>query len=250
MDDDVAQRPGKAHLLGAGGEGVVRVGVLGDEYKILVLRIRDQSQLLMTHLLGEFGEVFSGESLREILKAHLFPPEWFEIDHNRLESDLLLNDSIESLCMSHRVDRLAAGLGDAMARMQSLLRKDMAQKGVSLAQARTLNTLEREGPRPLSELAALEQVSQPAMSNLVARMELKGHVRRSSDAADGRVVIVSITGAGSSALNGLLQHRADILAERLSDLSASDVAALENALPALGRLIVELGDRRTVGTTR
>jgi DNA-binding MarR family transcriptional regulator len=152
--------------------------------------------------------------------------------------------------MSHRVARLGADLGEATARMQSLLRKDLAQKGVSLAQARTLNTLEREGARPLSELAALEQVSQPAMSNLVARMEVKGHVRRSSDAADGRVVIVSITGAGRAALNGLLQHRADLLADHLSELSENELAALESALPALGRLVLALGDRRTVGAPR
>ena len=152
--------------------------------------------------------------------------------------------------MSNRADRLANGLGEATARMQSLLRKDMAQKGVSLAQARTLATLEREGPRPLSELAALEQVSQPAMSNLVVRMELKGHVRRSSVAADGRVVIVSITGPGRAALSRLLQRRADLLAERLTELSSDDLVALEAALPALGHLVLALGDRRTVGSTR
>jgi DNA-binding MarR family transcriptional regulator len=152
--------------------------------------------------------------------------------------------------MSPRIDRLAAGLGEATARMQSLLRKDMAQKGVSLAQARTLATLEREGPRPLTELAALEQVSQPAMSNLVARMELKGHVRRLSDVGDGRVVIVSITGAGRAALNGLLQRRADLLAEHLSELPSSEVAALEAALPVLGHLVLALGDRRAVGAGR
>ncbi|MEA2644897.1 MAG: hypothetical protein QOG08_1923 [Chloroflexota bacterium] len=134
--------------------------------------------------------------------------------------------------------------------MQALLRKHLAQKGVSLSQARTLGTLEREGPRPLTELATLEQVSQPAMSYLVARMELNGHVRRSSDADDGRVVIVSITAAGRGAVRELLQRRADLLADQLSDLHPGDIAALEAALPALRHLIGGLEARRTVGAVR
>lgn len=134
--------------------------------------------------------------------------------------------------------------------MQSLLRKDLAQKGVSLAQARTLGTLEREGPRPLTELASLEQVSQPAMSYLVGRMEVNGHVRRSSDAGDGRVVIVSITAAGRGVVKGLLQRRAALLADHLADLSASEIAALEAALPALGHLVGGLEGMRTVGAAR
>jgi DNA-binding MarR family transcriptional regulator len=134
--------------------------------------------------------------------------------------------------------------------MQSLLRKDLAQKGVSLAQARTLGTLEREGPRPLTELASLEQVSQPAMSYLVGRMEVNGHVRRSSDAGDGRVVIVSITAAGRGVVKGLLLRRAALLADHLADLSASEIAALEAALPALGHLVGGLEGMRTVGAAR
>jgi DNA-binding MarR family transcriptional regulator len=156
---------------------------------------------------------------------------------------------IESLCMSHRVDHLAHAFGDATARIQALLRKEMA-RNVSLAQARTLATLEREGPQPLTELAELEQVSQPAMSYLVARLELKGQIRRSSDAGDARVVIVSITSAGRTALNALLQRRTDLLARHLSKLPSSEVEALEAALPALSDLILGLEGRTAVGATR
>jgi DNA-binding MarR family transcriptional regulator len=152
--------------------------------------------------------------------------------------------------MSQRTDRLAADLGESTARMQALLRKSLAQKGVSLSQARTLGTLVREGPRPLTELATLEQVSQPAMSYLVARMELNDHVRRSSDAGDGRVVIVSITSAGRGAVKELLHRRAGLLADQLSDLSPGEITALEAALPALWHLISRLEERRTVGALR
>ena len=81
MDDDVAQRPGKADVLGTGGESVVRIGVGRDEDKVLVLCIRDQNELLFAHLLSEVGEVFSAESLAELLEAHFFPSHRFEVDH-------------------------------------------------------------------------------------------------------------------------------------------------------------------------
>jgi DNA-binding MarR family transcriptional regulator len=152
--------------------------------------------------------------------------------------------------MSLRTDRLAAALGESTARMQSLVRKDLARKGVSLSQARTLGTLEREGPRPLTELATLEQISQPAMSYLVGRMELTGHVRRSPDAGDGRVVIVSITAAGRGVVKELLQRRAGLLADHLSELPPSEIAALEAALPAFSHLIGSLEGMRTVSAAR
>jgi DNA-binding MarR family transcriptional regulator len=88
------------------------------------------------------------------------------------------------------------------------------------------------------------------MSYLVARMELNGHVRRSSDVDDGRVVIVSITAAGRGAVKELLQRRAGLLADQLSDLPPGEIAALEAALPALRHLIGALEERRTVGAVR
>jgi DNA-binding MarR family transcriptional regulator len=151
--------------------------------------------------------------------------------------------------MPDRVASMANDLGEAMARIQSLLRKEMTHHGVSLAQARTLATLQREGPRPLTDLAALEQVSQPSMSYLVARMEANGHVGRSSNADDGRVVIVSITDAGRTLLNGLLNRRAEFLREHLAHLSTREIAALETVLPVLAHLVLVLEDRRAVASS-
>src|SRR5258708_8080873 len=126
--------------------------------------------------------------------------------------------------MADRINRTAKALGDATARIQAVVRREIAHSGTSLAQARTLATLEREGPRPLTELAELEQVSQPSMSYLVARMELKGHVGRSADSGDRRVVIVSITDAGRTALAGLLHRRAKLLAHYLGQLPPAALA--------------------------
>jgi DNA-binding MarR family transcriptional regulator len=148
--------------------------------------------------------------------------------------------------VADRLDRVAEILGDAIARIQSHTRREIARSGASLAQGRTLATLERDGPRSLTELAAIEQVSQPSMSYLVSRLELKGHVRRSADSDDGRIAVVSITGAGRGALRHLLKPRTKLLAEHLAQLPAGEVAALEAALPVLDHLILALGERRVV----
>jgi len=148
--------------------------------------------------------------------------------------------------MSEGHERVADALGEVVARIQSVVRREMAQAGISLAQGRTLATLEREGPRPLTWLAEVEQVTQPSMSYLVGRMEAAGLILRSADPDDGRLVIVSITAAGRAALGEIIDRRTQLLARKLGGLEAADQAALQGALPAFARLLATLEERRPV----
>jgi DNA-binding MarR family transcriptional regulator len=143
--------------------------------------------------------------------------------------------------------RVAADLGDAISRLNSRLRRDIVESGVSLARARTLATLDRQGPRRLTDLALAEQVAQPTMSDLVARLEADGLVKRAGDEADGRTVVVSITAAGRRCLARLIDRRAESIERTLSDLPAEDRAAVAAALPALGRLLKKMEERNAVG---
>jgi DNA-binding MarR family transcriptional regulator len=126
---------------------------------------------------------------------------------------------------------VAAGLE----RLLSLIRW-LSPRGLSLTAAATLTTLERSGPRRLTELAADEGVTQPAMTQLVARLEASGLVERCADPHDGRVVHVQITDAGRD----LVARRRTVRAERLSGLlaalSPADQEALAAALPAMNAL--------------
>ncbi|MFD0592843.1 hypothetical protein ACFQZ4_10040 [Catellatospora coxensis] len=74
------------------------------------------------------------------------------------------------------------------------------------------------------------------MTQIVTRLERDALAARTADPADRRVVLVEITQAGRD----LLRHRRDVRAERvaalLAQLDAADRAAIEAALPALGRL--------------
>jgi DNA-binding MarR family transcriptional regulator len=146
--------------------------------------------------------------------------------------------------------RLAAEFADAIARLNTQLRSDFVKAGVSLARARTLGTLQREGPRRLSDLAVAEQVAQPTMSALVARLEEDGLVSRTGDETDGRTVLVSITDAGRTSFVRIRARRSHSFQQALSRLSPEDRDAIAAALPALDRLLESFQDRQVVGAHR
>src|SRR5712664_4478057 len=91
---------------------------------------------------------------------------------------------------------LAAGVAAGLERLFGLFRSLSPPDGLSLTAAATLATLERSGPRRLTALAAREGVTQPAMTQLVARLQDAGLVRREADPTDGRVVQVRLTDQG------------------------------------------------------
>src|SRR5258705_11813900 len=80
-----------------------------------------------------------------------------------------------------------ARLTVAVERLFSLLRHGNPPNDISLTAASTLRRLEREGPWRLTELAAAEGVTQPAMTQLVQRLERDGLCGRAPDPAAGRV---------------------------------------------------------------
>jgi DNA-binding MarR family transcriptional regulator len=120
-----------------------------------------------------------------------------------------------------------------------LLRRLTPADGIGLTAASTLRRLVRDGDHRLSELAAAERVSQPAMTQLVSRLERDGLVRRGAHPGDGRVVIVAVTDAGRAVLDRRHDTRVARLEELLAQLPAADRAAIVAALPAFERLTAE-----------
>jgi DNA-binding MarR family transcriptional regulator len=121
-------------------------------------------------------------------------------------------------------------------RFYEALRRLTPRAELSLTAASTLRRLERSGPHRLCELFAPEGVSQPAMTQLVTRLEKEGLAERGGDPADGRVVVVSITDAGRAAVARRREGRAQALSTLMSGLSETEYAAIVAALPALERL--------------
>lgn len=106
-------------------------------------------------------------------------------------------------------------------------------RDISLTAASTLATLERGGPCRLTDLAEIEGVAQPSMTTLVTGLERSGLAERQPSPADGRVVLVALTPAGTAYLRARRQARAQKLAALIAQLPAAVVSALAQAVPAM-----------------
>ena len=106
-------------------------------------------------------------------------------------------------------------------------------RDLSLTALSSLATLERSGPRRLTDLAGGEGVTQPSMSAIVSQLERLGLVERRSDAADGRVVRVAITSEGTAHLNTLRRIGASVFDVLIDKLDASESAALARGTPVV-----------------
>ncbi|HET9171054.1 MAG TPA: MarR family transcriptional regulator [Actinospica sp.] len=109
-------------------------------------------------------------------------------------------------------------------------------RDMSITSAATLATLHSTGPRRITDLAANEGVTQPAMTVLVRVMEESGLVERRGDAADKRVTLVHLTEAGASYVQTRRQAGVDAFARLIDELADDEVEALLAALPALAHL--------------
>jgi DNA-binding MarR family transcriptional regulator len=136
------------------------------------------------------------------------------------------------------IDAIAAGLVPAASRLTRLLLRRTPQR-ISRSEAGLLSSL-AGGPRRITELADLEGHAQPTMTLLVKRLEERGWVGRRRDAADGRVVLVSLTDAGTAALADVRAAYRTVLRDHLAAVPDAQVAALLTATEALEALLSAL----------
>lgn len=138
--------------------------------------------------------------------------------------------SVEAMDLVANLERLVTFIRGLTPNDQSL----------SLTSASTLRMIERDGPQRISELAQRQAVTQPAMTQLVTRLERDGLAERRGSAEDARVVLVGITAAGRDLLTRRREARAQRLSELLDTLPAGDRRAIVAAMPALN-LLADLG---------
>jgi DNA-binding MarR family transcriptional regulator len=133
------------------------------------------------------------------------------------------------------IDAVAGALVPAASRVTRLLLR-RAPLRISRSEAGLLSAL-TSGPRRITELADLEGHAQPTMTLLVKRLEERGWVARRRDPADGRVVLVSLTDAGTAALEDVRAAYRTVLRDHLVALSDEQIAALLTATEALQMLL-------------
>lgn len=111
-----------------------------------------------------------------------------------------------------------------------------APRDISLTSVGTLSTLDRTGPRRLTDLAVIEGITQPSMTSLVTSLEQAGLVERRKDPADRRVVLIALTESGATYVRERRRTTGELFARLLGKLPPDEVAALVAAIPALDHL--------------
>lgn len=139
----------------------------------------------------------------------------------------------------HRAERQAATGTALYTLLIAAVRRN--PRTMSMTSLSTLSTLNRTGPRRITELAVIEGVTQPSMTALVKVLERDGMVERRGDPNDGRVALVAVTKAGSDLVRARRRAGAEAFAQLIDKLPDDEAATLEAAIPALERLR-ELGE--------
>lgn len=149
--------------------------------------------------------------------------------------------SIDAAIRGRHLDEIAEALPQ---RTSALSRLFLAHTTfcVSLTEIGVLRSL-RARPHRITELAADERVTQPAITLLVNRLQERGWVQRLADPSDRRAVLVSLTPAGEEALAQLRAEYRALLHEEMATLDDSDVRTLASAVEILDRLIDRLAER-------
>jgi DNA-binding MarR family transcriptional regulator len=134
-----------------------------------------------------------------------------------------------------RIDHVAGHLMPHAALLGRLLLKQLPDE-IPRTEAGLLNTL-TDAPRRVTELAELEGLAQPTVTQLVQRLEQRGWVTRERHAGDGRVVLVTVTDAGRAKLEEFRAQVSAALSPHIDAMSDEQIAALETATLTLGSLV-------------
>jgi DNA-binding MarR family transcriptional regulator len=132
---------------------------------------------------------------------------------------------------------VANGLRPTLLHLNRRLRKELGPLGITGGQASLLWAIRSKPGLGVRELAEREGVSPPAMTAYVNRLEAAGLVVRTRSQRDRRRVELALTEEGVRVLRSARSRRTAWLAARLKRLEPEELAAIEDALPALRKLI-------------
>ncbi len=136
---------------------------------------------------------------------------------------------------AERIDEIAEAL-PTRASMLSRLFIARTSLPVSCTEAGVLQALS-VGPCRVTELAAREGVTQPAITLLVNRLGERGWVYRESEPSDGRVVLVALTANGREVWARLRAEYRALLHAEMASLDDEDITVLARAIEILDGVI-------------
>jgi DNA-binding MarR family transcriptional regulator len=134
---------------------------------------------------------------------------------------------------------VANRLRPVLLRLSRQLRRELAPLGITGGQAALMHQIRTHPGIGVRELARREGVSAAAMSTALTRLEDGGLVLRTRAAGDRRRVGLELTKEGTRVLRSARSRRTAWLAARLERLSPAELAAVDEALDSLARLLEE-----------
>jgi DNA-binding MarR family transcriptional regulator len=141
--------------------------------------------------------------------------------------------------MTPEAERTAARLRLVTGQLVRQIRsRTAAGGGLPVPQAAVLGLIDRGGPMTTSQLAAAQSVRHQSVARVVSQLSGQGMVRLEPHATDGRKLLVTLTTAGSSALEAQRTQRVEWLAEAIeSRLTPAEQRTLAKGVDLLTRLV-------------
>jgi DNA-binding MarR family transcriptional regulator len=134
---------------------------------------------------------------------------------------------------------VANRLRPVLLKLNRELRREIHSLGVTGVQVSLLVQIKYTPGIGVRELASRERMSVPGMSKFVTRLEEAGLIERAPVAGDRRRVGLIVTPAGHRVLRSVKSKRTAWLADRLRQLDADELEAIDAAIEPLAHLLGE-----------
>jgi len=131
---------------------------------------------------------------------------------------------------------LASVLRPALLRLTRQIRIQRADTSITLTQLSALGALEKCGPMSPGELATYERVQPPSMTKILAGLEERGLVHRTTHPTDRRQAIIELTDSAHDLIDSERRSRDAWFSQRLATLSEDERTLLRSVVPVLDKL--------------
>jgi DNA-binding MarR family transcriptional regulator len=131
---------------------------------------------------------------------------------------------------------LGVDLLEVVARIDRLANQQVRTR-LPYARARLLSVIEEHGPARLCDLAALDYCTGSTITTQVRLLAGAGLVSRTTDSADARAALISITAEGRSVLAQVCAEGDAAIDQRLARLDDADRQTLAEAVRIMRRLL-------------
>lgn len=145
------------------------------------------------------------------------------------------NTAAETDTRSEHVDAALDAFHAVMGALHSASESVLIEVDLTMAQLKTLVTLEKNGAITIGQIADVQRISLPTASHLVERLVQAGLAERGEDPTDRRRTLARLSPAGAAIMERLRQGGQEQFRELAGELDEEDLAALLQGLRALER---------------